>query len=106
MRISGQLPVADAAQLSAVLDALMPSAASYATDGEGVPDLDARRADALLLLTQLATQAEQAPQHAGARPHAHITIPYEFLTKALGRAVLTDHLGASISASRSRSMAC
>ena len=84
VRIFGQLPVADAAPLSAQLEALMPSASSYADTGEmATPEM--RRADALVLLCQTAASAGQLPAHGGDRPTVHITMDFDTLASGLGR---------------------
>ena len=62
MRITGQLPVSDAALLTAQLDALMPDASTYTATGEAA-SRDARRADALVLLTQKAANTGTLPRH-------------------------------------------
>ncbi len=105
-RISGQLPVADAALLEAQLDALMPSAESYKKYGE-TPSTGARRADALVLLTQTAASTGTLPAHGGDRPTIHITLDYDTLTTGLGEIGL---LGSSevtgLSAGAARRLAC
>lgn len=106
LRVSGQLPVADAALLQAQLEALMPSASSYGDDGGAIPAPDARRADALMLLATLAANTGAAPEHGGDRPHVHVTLPLTLLTDGLGRAELPALDGESISAGEARRLAC
>ena len=106
MRITGQLPVADAALLSAQLDALMPPASKYTDTGEA-PSRGARRADALVLLTQHAAGHGTLPSHGVDRPHVHITLDYDTLVTGLGDVTL---LGGGVvdglSASEARRLAC
>ncbi len=105
-RISGQLPVADAALLEAQLDALMPSAESYKKSGEA-PSKGARRADALVLLTQTAAATGALPAHGGDRPTVHITLNYETLTTGLGEIGLLGSSGSEgLSAGAARRLAC
>ncbi|AQX14925.1 hypothetical protein BCR15_10145 [Tessaracoccus lapidicaptus] len=87
MRITGQLPVADAALLTAQLDALMPDASTYTSAGEA-PSRDARRADALVLLTEKAANTGALPRHGGDRPQVHVTLDLDTLTIGLGKAGL------------------
>ena len=61
MRITGQLPVADAALLTAQLDALIPAASTYGLTGEA-PSPDARRADALVHQGSTTHSRAQRPQ--------------------------------------------
>lgn len=83
IRSTGLLPVADAALLAAQLEALLPSASSYADAGE-TPGPDVRRADALVLLAQAAAAAGDLPAHGGDRPRVHITMKLDTLTTGLG----------------------
>ncbi|HSO69126.1 MAG TPA: DUF222 domain-containing protein [Arachnia sp.] len=107
MRITGQLPVADAALLSAQLDALMPPASTYTRTGEA-PSRDARRADALVLLTQVAAGSGQLPSHGVDRPQVHITLDFETLTSGLGEVALLATNGGTdgLSAGEARRLAC
>ena len=106
MRISGQLPVADAALLSAQLDALMPPASSYTHTGEA-PSRDARRADALVLLTQHAAGGGTLPSHGVDRPQIHLTLDYDTLVTGLGEVSVLGGGGVDgLSASEARRMAC
>ncbi len=106
MRITGQLPVADAAQLAAQLDALMPSISSYTETGE-VPGPDVRRADALVLLCQTAANAGTLPAHGGDRPTVHITMDFDTLVSGLGSIDLLGHDSVDgISAGEARRLAC
>lgn len=106
MRIIGQLPLADGALLQAQIEALLPPASSYASDDE-MPTMEARRADALVSLTQLAASSGQMPEHGLDRPHVHVTVGLETLTNGLGRVGL---LGSSehqqLSAGEARRLAC
>ncbi len=107
MRISGQLPLSDAALLTAQLDALMPPASSYQHAGE-VPGRDSRRADALVLLTQAAAAAGDVPAHGLDRPQVHITLDMDTLTTGLGRVGLIgvgDGVD-GVSAGEARRLAC
>ena len=105
MRLSGQLPTADAALLQAQLDALMPPASSYMDEGE-VPSPEARRADALLRLAAIAAASGDVPAQGGDRPHVQITMPLSFLTDGLGAAAVFGFGGETISAGEARRMAC
>ncbi|MFT3886835.1 MAG: DUF222 domain-containing protein [Arachnia sp.] len=106
VRIAGQLPVADGALLSAQLEALMPPAATYRETDEA-PGPDARRADALVLLTQLAASSGELPAHGLDRPHLHVTMTLETLTTGLGRVgLLGQGDGAGLSAAEARRLAC
>jgi len=106
MRITGQLPVADAALLSAQLDALMPPATAYAHTGEH-PTRDARRADALVLLTQHAAGGGTLPSHGVDRPQVHLSLNFDTLVTGVGSVSV---FGAAsfdgLSASEARRMAC
>lgn len=84
VRIVGQLPVSDAALLSAQLEALMPPVSTYAESGE-MPTPGMRRADALVLLTQAAANAGSLPRRGGDRPTVHVTMDLETLRSGLGR---------------------
>lgn len=68
MLIKGSLPMADGELLKAQLDALMPSAASYQHDEDGLPSRPARRADALVRLVSIAAASGEVPAHGGDRP--------------------------------------
>ena len=106
MRITGQLPVAEAALLAAQLDALMPSASSYAHSGE-IPSRDMRRADALVLLCEAAAATGTLPAHGGDRPTVHVTIDYDTLVTGLGAAGIFGLDGVTpISAGDARRLAC
>ena len=106
MRITGQLPVADAALLTAQLDALMPAASTYGTTGE-TPSRGARRADALLLLTQHAASGGTLPSHGVDRPQVHITLNYDTLTTGLGEVSVLGAGGVDgLSAGEARRLAC
>ncbi|WP_385899647.1 DUF222 domain-containing protein [Tessaracoccus sp. O5.2] len=106
MRITGQLPVADAALLSAQLDALVPDASTYLAVGEA-PSRDARRADALVLLTQKAATTGALPAHGGDRPQVHVTLDLDTLTTGLGKVGLigVDDVD-GLSAGEVRRLAC
>ncbi|MBB1513628.1 DUF222 domain-containing protein, partial [Tessaracoccus sp. MC1627] len=106
MRITGQLPVADAALLAAQLDALMPAASTYGTTGE-TPSRGARRADALVLLTQHAASGGTLPSHGVDRPQVHITLNYDTLTTGLGEVSVLGAGGVDgLSAGEARRLAC
>ncbi|MHA6513520.1 HNH endonuclease signature motif containing protein [Tessaracoccus sp. Z1128] len=109
MRITGQVPVADAALLSAQLDALMPPSTAYEHTGEA-PGRDTRRADALVLLVQHAAGSGGLPRHGVDRPQVHITLDLETLTTGLGTVALLDTGGAGgaegLSAAEARRLAC
>ncbi|HMQ65650.1 MAG TPA: DUF222 domain-containing protein, partial [Arachnia sp.] len=104
MTITGRLPITDAALLGAQLDALTPPISSYRASGD-LPTPDARRADALILLTQLAADAGTVPAHGIDRPTAKITIPLTTLTTGAGPAAVLDN-GEPISAGEARRLAC
>ncbi|MBB1513324.1 DUF222 domain-containing protein [Tessaracoccus sp. MC1627] len=106
MRITGQLPVADAALLSAQLDALMPAASTYKHTGE-TPGRDARLADALVALTQHAAGNGTLPSHGVDRPQVHITLDFDTLTSGLGEVCLLGAGGVDgFSAGDARRLAC
>ena len=106
MRITGQLPVADAALLAAQLDALMPTASSYSEAGE-IAGPEVRRADALMLLTQIAASSGQLPARGGDRPRVHITLDYQTLVSGLGPVTVLGHDGVDgLSAAEARRLAC
>ncbi|HSO69116.1 MAG TPA: DUF222 domain-containing protein [Arachnia sp.] len=106
MRITGQLPLADAALLTAQLDALMPAASTYRHTGE-TPSRDARRADALILLTQHAAGNGTLPSHGVDRPQVHITLDLDTLTSGVGEVVLLGAGGVDgLSAGEARRLAC
>ena len=106
IRISGQLPVAEAAQLSAQLEALLPSASSYTDSGE-VATREMRRADALVLLCQAAAASETLPVRGGDRPTVHVTLSLETLMTGLGEAGVFGTQGLeTISAGQARRLAC
>ena len=106
MRISGQLPVADAALLSAQLDALMPPSTKYQLSGE-LPTRDARRADALVLLTHHAAGNGTLPSHGVDRPQVHITLDYDTLITGVGTVGVLGGSGFDeVSVGDARRMAC
>ncbi|MHA6523667.1 HNH endonuclease signature motif containing protein [Tessaracoccus sp. G1721] len=106
MRITGQLPVADAALLTAQLDALMPPASKYTNTGEH-PSRGARRADALVLLTQHAASNGTLPKRGVDRPQVHITLDYGTLVTGLGQVTVLGGAGVDgLSASEARRLAC
>ncbi len=104
MTITGRLPITDAALLGAQIDALMPPISSYRQTGD-LPGPEARRADALVLLAQLAADAGTVPAHGMDRPTAKITIPLTTLTTGVGPAAVLDN-GQPISAGEARRLAC
>lgn len=106
MRISGRLPIADGALLQAQIQALMPPASSYSAEAE-TPSVDARQADALVLLTQIAASSGQLPEHGLDRPTVHITLNLDALASGLGRIGLlggNDQHG--LTAGEARRLAC
>ncbi|MBB1484110.1 DUF222 domain-containing protein [Tessaracoccus sp. MC1865] len=105
IRITGLLPVADAALLAAQLEALLPSASSYADAGE-TPGPDVRRADALVLLAQAAAAAGDLPAHGGDRPRVHITMHLDTLTTGLGAVGLPGLDVDGLAPGAARRMAC
>lgn len=106
MRITGQLPVADAALLSAQLEALMPSSSSYAETGE-TPTPGMRRADALVLLTTAAANSGDLPAKGADRPTVHVTMTYDTLLSGLGSTGLFSAQDIDgISAGEARLLAC
>ncbi|MHA6524897.1 HNH endonuclease [Tessaracoccus sp. G1721] len=106
IRITGQLPIADAALLSAQLDALMPPATTYTHTGEK-PSRGARRADALMFLTQHAAGNGTLPSHGVDRPTVHITLTYDTLITGLGNVTLLGgSTGDRLTASEARRLAC
>ncbi|SDL21865.1 HNH endonuclease [Tessaracoccus oleiagri] len=106
MRLSGQLPTADAALLQAQLDALMPPASSYVDEGGEVPGPETRRADALMRLAGIAAASGEVPAQGGDRPHVQITLPLSLLTDGLGAAGVFGFGDESLSAGEARRMAC
>lgn len=105
-RITGQLPVADAAVLSAQLEALMPPASAY-SDAALTPTPDMRRADALIALTHTAATTGGLPAHGGDRPRVHITLDYHTLLTGLGKAdLLTTTTHDRLTAGEARRLAC
>ncbi|MHA6524045.1 HNH endonuclease signature motif containing protein [Tessaracoccus sp. G1721] len=106
IRITGQLPVADAALLSAQLDALMPAKSTYTHTGEAAGP-DTRRADALVLLVQHAASGGTLPSHGVDRPHVHITLNYDTLVSGLGPVQVLGVGGIDgLTAGDARRMAC
>ncbi|MHA6526042.1 HNH endonuclease signature motif containing protein [Tessaracoccus sp. G1721] len=106
IRITGQLPVADAALLSAQLDALMPAKSTYTHAGE-VAGPETRRADALVLLVQHAASGGTLPSHGVDRPHVHITLNYDTLVSGLGPVQVLGVGGIDgLTAGDARRMAC
>lgn len=106
VKVSGQLPVADAAQLITQIEALMPTKSSY-RDTDELPSPEMRRADALVLLCQHAANAGTLPANGGDRPVVHVTVSYDTLTGGLGKAGLLDgHELDGISAGEARHLAC
>ncbi|MBK7819765.1 MAG: DUF222 domain-containing protein [Tessaracoccus sp.] len=104
LTLTGRLPVAAAATLTAQLEALMPPLSSY-RGGDELPTPDARRADALVLLAETAASTGEVPAHGFDRPAAKITIPLATLTDRLGPAAVLDD-GQPISAGEARRLAC
>lgn len=104
MLIRGQLPVSDGELLLAQLDALTPSAASYATSDES-PTRPARRADALVRLTQIAANSAEVPARGADRPQVIVTMNLDDLRAGLASATLLGN-GEELSACEARRLAC
>ncbi len=104
MTISGKLPLADGALLAAQLEALMPPLASY-QNNEELPDRQARTADALMLLAQIAANSGHLPNQGMDRPHIVLTLDHDTLASGLGRITLPGHTG-MLSAGDARRLAC
>ena len=104
LTITGRLPVTDGALLAAQIEALMPPLSSYRASDE-LPGPEARRADALVLLTQQAASSGTLPAQGMDRPTAKITIPLTTLTTGVGPAAVLDN-GEPISAGEARRLAC
>lgn len=105
MIIKGSLPIAEGDLLKAQLDALLPAAASYQHEEEGLPTQSARRADALVRLLQLVAATGDLPAHGGDRPHVSVTVSLETLRSGLGVARLVG-TGEELSAAEARHLAC
>ncbi len=104
MTISGKLPLADGALLAAQLEALMPPLASY-QNNEELPDRQARTADALMLLAQIAANSGHLPNQGMDRPHIVLTLDHDTLASGLGHITLPGHTG-MLSAGDARRLAC
>ncbi len=104
MIISGKLPLADGALLAAQLEALMPPLASY-QNNEELPDRQARTADALMLLAQIAANSGHLPNQGMDRPHIVLTLDHDTLASGLGRITLPGHTG-MLGAGDARRLAC
>lgn len=102
--IRGQLPIADGELLSAQLDALLPSAASYLHSDE-TPNKPARRADALVRLAKAAAASGTLPAGGGDRPQVLVNLDFETLRDGLRAAHLLGS-GEPISARDARRLAC
>lgn len=84
----------------------MPPATTYQHSGE-LPTREARRADALVLLTQHAADAGSLPAHGLDRPTVHITLDLDALTTGLGRVGLLNTADeVTVSAGEARRLAC
>jgi hypothetical protein len=104
LTITGRLPVADGALLAAQIEALMPPLSSYRASDE-LPGPEARRADALVLLTQQAASSGTLPARGMDRPQVKVTIALTTLTEGTGPAAVLDN-GEPISAGEARRLAC
>jgi hypothetical protein len=102
--ITGRLPISDGALLAAQVEALMPPISFY-RDTDELPGPEARRADGLVLLAQLAANAGTVPAHGMDRPTVKVTIPLATLTTVHGPAVKLDG-GQSVSVGEARRLAC
>lgn len=104
MVIRGQVPLADGELFLAQLDALMPSAASYALSRE-IPDRPARRADALVRWCGINAASEQLPSVGGDRPHVRVTFDLNALLTGLGTVCMLNS-GETVSAGEARRLSC
>lgn len=105
MVLTGKLPLAEGSQLLAQLEALQPSLESYHDTDEPRPGREARMADALVLLSQIAANSGELPNRGLDRPHIIITLDHRTLTSGLGAAALPGTLGA-LGAGDARRLAC
>ena len=98
VRVSGLLPVEDAAIVRAAIAPLCtPIPGDDRTPGQ-------RRADALVEVCRLALRTTDLPQHGGEPPQVAVTVPLDALTGALGTGRLDT--GDSLSPATARRMAC
>jgi len=98
VRVSGYLPVEDAAIVRAALDPLC-------TPRPGDPRTPAQqRADALVDVCRLALNCGDLPDNGGERPQLAITVSYDAVSRELRRARLDS--GESLSAAAARRVAC
>lgn len=104
MLIRGQVPLVDGELFLAQLEALMPSASSYALSQE-IPDRPARRADALVRWCHINAASEQLPSTGGDRPHVRVTFDLDALLTGLGTVCLLNS-GESVSAGEARRLSC
>ena len=104
MTITGRLPLADGALLVTQLEALMPPLASYQQTGE-LPDRQARTADALMLLAQIAANSGHLPNQGMDRPHVVLTMQQDTLASGLGHITLPGQAG-KLGAGDARRLAC
>ena len=106
MVITGKLPLAEGSLFKAQIDALMPSRASYVND-DIRPTMEARRADALVAMSQMFASAGTLPDQGMDRPHIHVTMPLKALVEGLGRVELLGQADAAqLSAADARRLAC
>ncbi|MDO5678211.1 MAG: DUF222 domain-containing protein, partial [Propionibacteriaceae bacterium] len=100
------LPEAQMAQLKAQIDALMPPISSYRETNQ-IPAPDMRRADALVLWAEIASNSKDLPAQGGDRPHVYVSVTLDTLLDGLGS---TDLIGIpeidSITAGEARRLAC
>ncbi|OYO12863.1 HNH endonuclease [Enemella evansiae] len=108
MIIAGKLPLADGAELKAVLEAYTQSIWARSTEQpkhQQVPMTRAQaRADALLVLVRRALASGRAPQRAGDRPRISVLVSLEKLRAGLGATDLDS--GERLSATEVRRLAC
>jgi hypothetical protein len=98
VRVTGYLPVEDAAIVRAALDPLCaPIPGDERTPAQ-------QRADALVDLCRLAMSCGDLPDNGGERPQLSVTVSYDAVNKELRRARLDT--GESLSAEAARRIAC
>jgi len=98
VRVSGDLPIEDAAIVRAALDPLCtPQPGDLRTPAQ-------QRADALVDICRLALNCGDLPDNGGDRPQLAITVSYDAVNNELRRARLDT--GESLSAAAARRVAC
>jgi hypothetical protein len=103
VRVSGWLDTESAATIRTALDPLckpIPGPDS----GRDPRSAGQRRADALVEVCRLGLASDQLPDNGGQRPHLHVTVDFDTLTKQLGAATLDT--GETISPTAVRRLAC